>query len=456
MLEPGRRGIIDAMIDVKEEKNIYLSNFARFEKESAENGHFWLDRLRKAAMKRFTELGFPTTRNEDWKFTSAAAIAKIPFRHGAPADENGLTAKALERASYKIDDAVQLVFVNGHYAPERSLLRSLPAGVIVSSLAAALDTHRDLIEPHLTRYAAYQDRAFTALNTAFIQDGAFVYVPAGKLVDKPIHLVFVTTAAGEGAVSHSRNLIVAGKESRATVVETYAGLEEEVYFTNAVTEVLAGDSAVVDHYKLQRESREAFHVATLQVQQQRGSNFSSGYFGFGGALVRNEVRAALDGEGCECTLNGLYMAGGRQHMDNHTVIDHAKPRCASHELYKGILDGNAHGVFNGKIFVHQDAQKTDAKQTNKTLLLSDDAVINTKPQLEIYADDVKCTHGATVGQLEDDAIFYLRSRGIDREAARSLLTFAFANDIIGRVKVEAIRTRLEETLLAAHHLPQDD
>ncbi len=444
------------MIDVKEEKNIYLSNFARFEEESAENGRFWLHRLRKAAMKRFTELGFPTTRNEDWKFTSAAAIAKISFRHGEPADENGLTAKALERASYKIDDAVQLVFVNGHYAPELSLLRSLPAGVIVTSLAAALDVHRDLIEPHLTRYAAYQDHAFTALNTAFIQDGAFVYVPAGKLVDKPIHLVFVTTAAGEGAVSHPRNLIVAGKESRATVVESYAGLEEELYFTNAVTEVLAGDGAVIDHYKLQRESREAFHVATLHVQQQRGSNFSSGYFGFGGALVRNEVRAALDGEGCECTLNGLYMAGGRQHMDNHTVIDHAKPRCASHELYKGILDGNAHGVFNGKIFVHQDAQKTDAKQTNKTLLLSDDAVINTKPQLEIYADDVKCTHGATVGQLEDDAIFYLRSRGIDREAARSLLTFAFANDVIGRVKVEAIRTRLEETLLAAHHLPQDD
>jgi Fe-S cluster assembly protein SufD len=444
------------MIDVKEEKNIYLSNFARFEKESAENGPVWLHRLRKAAMKRFTELGFPTTRNEDWKFTSAAPIAKVPFRHGAPADENGLTAKALERAFYKIDDAVQLVFVNGHYAPELSLLRSLPAGVIVTSLAAALDTHRDLIEPHLTRYAAYQDHAFTALNTAFIQDGAFVYLPAGKLVEKPVHLVFVTTAVGEGTVAHPRNLIVAGKESQATVVESYAGLEEEVYFTNAVTEVLAGDGAVIDHYKLQRESREAFHVATLHVQQQRGSSFSSGYFGFGGALVRNEVRAALDGEGCECTLNGLYMADGRQHLDNHTVIDHAKPRCASHELYKGILDGKAHGVFNGKIFVHQDAQKTDAKQTNKTLLLSDDAVINTKPQLEIYADDVKCTHGATVGQLEDDAIFYLRSRGIDREAARRLLTFAFANDIIGRVKVEAIRTRLEETLLAAHHLPQDD
>jgi Fe-S cluster assembly protein SufD len=222
-----------------------------------------------------------------------------------------------------------------------------------------------------------------------------------------------------------------------------------------VTELLAADHAVIDHYKLQRESSEAFHVATLKVHQQPGSNFSSQYLGFGGVLVRNEVRAMLDGEGCECTLNGLYMAGGRQHVDNHTVIDHAKPHCASHELYKGILDGKAHGVFNGKIFVHQDAQKTDAKQTNKTLLLSDDAVINTKPQLEIYADDVKCTHGATVGQLDEDAIFYLRSRGLGHEEARRLLTFAFANDIISRIKVESVRTRLEQTLLASQELPQE-
>jgi Fe-S cluster assembly protein SufD len=274
------------------------------------------------------------------------------------------------------------------------------------------------------------------------------------ILETPIHLVFVTTAAGEGTVSHPRNLVVAGVGSQATVVESYLGLEEELYFTNAVSEIAAGERAVLDHYKVQHESREAFHVANLQVHQEQASKFSTHYLGFGGALVRNEVRAALEGEGCECTINGLYMAGDRQHLDNHTVIDHAKPHCASHELYKGILDGKAHGVFNGKIFVRQDAQKTDAKQTNKTLLLSDDAVINTKPQLEIYADDVKCTHGATVGQLDADAIFYLRSRGIGREAARSLLTFAFANDIISRVKVEPIRARLEQTLLAAQQLSQ--
>ena len=444
------------MIAVKEEKNIYLSNFARLENESTESSRPWLQRLRKSAMKRFTELGFPTSRNEDWKFTSVAPIAKIPFKPAASAASDDLTADMLQQAACNISGAIQLVFANGQYVPQLSTLHSLPDGVLVMSLAAALRQHAELVEPLLAHYAAYQDHAFAALNTAFIQDGAFVYMPPGKIIKIPIHLVFVTTRSGEGTVSHPRTLIVAGAESQATIVENYTGLEEEVYFTNTVTEIRVADRAAIDHYKLQRESRAAFHVATLKVHQQQGSSFSSHYLGFGGALVRNEVSAALDGEGCECTLNGLYMAGGRQHMDNHTAIDHAKPHCASHELYKGILDGQAHGVFNGKIYVHQDAQKTDAKQTNKTLLLSDDAVINTKPQLEIYADDVKCTHGATVGQLEEDAIFYLRSRGIGREQARSLLTFAFANDIISRVKVEPVRTQLEETLLAAHQLPHEE
>lgn len=444
------------MIDVKEERNTFVANFGRFEKESAPSDPAWLRRLRKSAMKRFTELGFPTTRNEDWKFTNVAPIAKFPFavKLAASSEKDGLTVATLERAAYTIGDATQLVFVNGSYAPELSSLRSLPDGVRVTSLAAALHAHGDLLERHLARYAAFQDYAFTALNTAFLGDGAFIHLPRGTTVEAPIHLLFVTTAAAEGTVSHPRNLILAEAESQVTLVESYVGLEEEVYFSNAVTEIVASKGSVLDHYKVQRESREAFHVATLKVHQQYGSSFSSHYLGFGGALVRNEVRAALDDEGCECTLNGLYLGADQQHLDNHTVIDHAKPRCASHELYKGILDGKAHGVFNGKIFVHQDAQKTDAKQTNKTLLLSDDAVINTKPQLEIYADDVKCTHGATVGQLDADAIFYLRSRGVGHQEARSLLTFAFANDIISRVKVEAIRTRLEESLLAAQHLPQ--
>jgi Fe-S cluster assembly protein SufD len=258
-------------------------------------------------------------------------------------------------------------------------------------------------------------------------------------------------------MSHPRTLIVAGVNSQATIVESYVSLEDTekpaAFFTNAVTEAVLAENAVIDHYKIQRESGKAFHIATFQVQQGRSSNFSSHSIALGGSLARNEVNAVLDAEGCECTLNGLYMAGGRQLMDNHTRIDHAKPHGTSHELYKGILDDTARGVFNGKICVHQDAQKTDAKQTNRTLLLSDDAVINTKPQLEIFADDVKCTHGASIGQLAEEAIFYLRSRGIDKEDARSLLTFAFANDIIGRIKIEPIRAQLEKILLAGRRLP---
>jgi Fe-S cluster assembly protein SufD len=437
-----------SMSELRQEKDIYLANFTRFEKDLAAHGSPALHRLRKAAIGRFEELGFPTARNEDWKFTSVAQLARVPFQLAAKGHLDGRELFLKLRP-----DAIRLVFVNGFYAPEHSMTTGLPPRVIVSNLAAALDTYQELIEPHLARTARYEDQPFTALNTAFIRDGAFVYVPKGTLVDKPIHLVFVATSGSEPALACPRNLIVVGESSQATLVENYEGPAQATYFTNTVTEVVAGENAVIDHYKIQREGRDAYHIATTQVQQARSSTFSSHYLGFGGALVRNESRVVLGAEGCECTLNGLYLATSKQHMDNFTVIDHAMPHCASHELYKGILDDKAHGVFNGKIFVRQDAQKTDAKQTNQTLLLSEDATINTKPQLEIYADDVKCTHGATVGQLRADALFYLRSRGIDLEAARSLLIYAFANDIIGRIKVESIRTQLEDALLARQHLP---
>jgi Fe-S cluster assembly protein SufD len=443
------------MIEVKEEKNIYLSNFARFEKELPKNGHSWLQPLRQKAMKRFTELGFPGPRDEDWKFTTTAPIAKIPFKPVPAGYREDLSIARLEQATFPVRDASRLVFVDGRYAAALSALRPLPSGVIVANLAAVLDTHPQWAESYLARYADYQSHPFTALNTAFIKDGAFISIPKNKRIEEPIYLLFVTTKMAEGSVCHPRNLIVVGDNSQVTFVEGYFGLEEEVYFTNAVSEIAVGASAVVDHYKVLRESAEAFHVATTQLHQERSSNFSSHFISLAGSLIRNEVNAILDAEGCECTLNGLYLANGRQHVDNRTVIDHAKPHGTSHELYKGILGGNAHGVFNGKIFVRQDAQKTDAKQTNQTLLLSDDAMINTKPQLEIFADDVKCTHGATVGQLQEEAIFYLRSRGIGHQEARSLLTYAFANDIISRIKVEPIRAHLEEILLTTQHLPQD-
>jgi Fe-S cluster assembly protein SufD len=439
------------MIEVTEEKNIYLNNFEQFERELGEVGGSWLHRLRKAALKRFVELGFPGTRNEEWKFTNVAPIAKIPFKMGGSYETNDFASEEVRHAALGVDVGNRLVFVDGRYSPELSRLPSLP---FVASLEAAFTSRPRSIEPHLGRYAKYQDQAFTALNTAFTRDGAFISIPKGAVVDEPIYLLFVTTRAGEGSVSHPRNLILAGANSRATIVERYMGLQDEVYFTNAVTEIVAAADCVVDYYKLQLESEEAFHIATTQVHQERGSKVTSHYISMGGALVRNDVNVVLDAEHCECTLNGLYMANGQQHMDSHTLIDHAKPYCTSHELYKGILDGKAHGVFNGKIFVRQDAQKTDAKQTNQTLLLSDNAVINTKPQLEIYADDVKCTHGATIGQIQDDALFYLRSRGIGLEAARSLMTYAFANEIIGRIKINSIRAELEDILLVTQHLPR--
>jgi Fe-S cluster assembly protein SufD len=442
------------MTAVMEEKDAYLSAFARFERTLPGGAAAPLHRTRQAAIERFAALGFPTLDDEEWRFTPLAPLTRTAFR--LEESQPAVTPEQLERVAPSTGDSSRLVFVNGRFAPALSSLRQLPPGTVVRSLADAFTTHRELVEEHLTRHADFEAAAFTALNTAFVRDGAFVHLPAGKVVEEPIHLVFVGTAPGGPVVAHPRTLIVAGAGSSARVVESYVGTGEDVWFTNAVTEVVLGDRAVVDHCKVQRESRRSFHVHTLQVKQGHGSTFSTHSVTLGGGLVRNEVNAVLDAERCECTLNGLYLGSGSQLIDNHTRIDHARPNCASHELYKGILDGKARGVFNGKIYVHPDAQKTDAKQTNQTLLLSEDAVINTKPQLEIYADDVKCTHGATVGQLDANAVFYLRSRGLGLEEARALLTFAFANDIIGRIRVSPLRAELEDLLLAAHHLPRPD
>jgi Fe-S cluster assembly protein SufD len=449
------------MIDVMSEKDTYLTCFAELEKERAKSEPLWLRRIREAAIERFAELGFPTTRNEEWRFTNVAPIARTSFRPARlEADDEIHPGHSLAGAALAKGGLCSLEIINGEDWSCQNELR--PEGIILEDLQFILECLGDQevkwlksewVEPHLAQHARFEDSPFVALNTALFSQGAFLYVPKNTVVRLPVHLLFGTTESDEPTATHLRNLIVVGENSRLTLLESYDGPKSGVHFTNVVTEIVAGANSVIDHYKLECESTEAFHIATTQIHQDRASTFSSHYFGLGGALVRNEVRALLDAEGCECTVNGLYMARDQQHMDNHTVIDHAKPRCASHELYKGILAGKAHGVFNGKIFVRQDAQKTDAKQTNQTLLLSEDAVINTKPQLEIFADDVKCTHGATVGQLQEEAIFYLRSRGIGYEAARSLLTFAFANDIIRRIKIEPLQVELEKILLAEQHLP---
>ena len=411
-----------------------------------QGGPRWLQDLRDRGAARFSALGFPTVRDEEWRFTNISPIANSEF---APANGHGPRLKEDFVSEFLYGNAPsRVVVVNGRFAPELSHVEGLGHGVRVGSLATAVTEQADVVQRYLGQLAEFGSKAFSALNTALASDGAYVYIPDGVILDRPIQLLFVATQPESlsPTMSNVRVLIVAGDRSQARVVETYAGSRGASYFTNAVTEVFVGEGAVVDHYKVQQESIEAFHVASMHVHAGRSANFSSHSFSLGGQIVRNDVAAVLDGEGAEVTLNGLYLADGNRLVDNHTSIDHAKAHCPSHEIYKGILGGKARAVFNGKIVVRQDAQKTDAKQTNRALLLSDDASINTKPQLEIFADDVKCTHGAAIGQLDDDAIFYLRARGLTYFEARDMLIHAFAGDILDRVKIEPLRLALESEL----------
>ncbi|HZD49256.1 MAG TPA: Fe-S cluster assembly protein SufD, partial [Silvibacterium sp.] len=339
--------------------------------------------------------------------------------------------------------ACQLVFMNGRFARELSLLDKVPDRVKVSSLAAEIFSNPGAIEPHLGRYLDSRRDAFCALNTAFVEDGAYVHIRRGTLVEEPIYLLFVSTGDDAPSMSHPRNLIVAEEDSQATFVENYVSLDGGAVLCNTVTELVAGDHAVLSHYMIECEHKQAFNISTLRIQQGRSANVVSHSVLLGGALVRNNVHPVLAGEGGECLINALFIGNGCQHLDNYMLVEHASPRCGSRQFYNGILDEHAHGVFHGRIIVHKDAQKTDAKQTNRNLLLSDDAQIDTKPQLEIYADDVKCTHGATIGQIEGDALFYLRSRGIDEVSARKLLLFAFASECLDRMKEGPVRRYVE-------------
>lgn len=397
--------------------------------------------LKQRAAERFAVVGFPTTRNEDWKFTSVAAIAQVAWQ--APALDSSETVTTDVVAPLRLGLPVhELVFVNGRFAPGLSAVGDLPPGVVVQSLAQAVDSGSPSIESWLGTVADLESHAFTALNTAQMLDGAIVIVPRGVRVERPVHLVFLSALNAQQAV-HPRNLVVAGESSEVTIIETWAGLKDSSYFTNAVTEVITGANARVEHIKLQRESERAFHVGTIEVRQERDSRFRSFSFALGGALVRTNIYAVMTGEGSDCTMNGLYLLHEAQHIDHQTRIEHAFPNCTSREVYKGILDGTSHAVFNGKVFVRPEAQKTDGKQTNKNLLLSDGAKVDTKPQLEIFADDVKCTHGATVGRLDEIGLFYLESRGISSARARRLLTYGFAAEVLGEIQQEAVRHQLE-------------
>jgi Fe-S cluster assembly protein SufD len=401
--------------------------------------------LRARGLERFAELGFPRPHEEDWRFTNVAPVARTRFvRPPAGADPEA-AEDAL--AAARLADCHEVVFVDGRHVPELSSPGPAPDGVVVHGLAGARAGAWQSFGAELGRRADIVNRPFAALSTALFEDGAVIEFAPGAAVETPIHVLFWSSARPRPLAVFPRVLVLARENARGTVVESYRGPERGTTLVCPVTELVAEDGAVIDHSKLQRESLDAFHLALFHVEAGRGANVSSQTFSLGAAIARHDVQAVLAGEGAEVTLNGLYLVRGRQLADFHMRVDHARAHTTSHELFKGVLDERARGVFNGRIHVHPQAQKTDAKQTSRNLLLSAEALVNANPQLEIFADDVKCTHGSTVGQLDEQAVFYLRSRGIGPEAARSLLTYAFAADVIERTRVEPLRRELQEFLL---------
>lgn len=435
------------MIAVNEQVEHYLAAFHQLESAVAAGEPQWLAQLRRKSIEQFVNLGFPTTRNEDWKYTNVSAIANGSWKLAEPVADPTVADRLIVLALANLGCS-RLVFVNGSYAPELSEIGNLPKGVRAGTLRHAFARDVTELERHYARYAATENAAFVALNTAFARDGALIEVSRGVAVEKPIYVLHVTVTNGQPAMTHPRTLVLAAPESEATVVEGFLALGEAAYVTNSVSEIAADENARVDYIKVQQENAKAYHIGTVQSHLARASRVHTMTVGLGSRLEREDMNTVLEGEGAEAQVNGLYVATGDQLVDNHTCIDHAKPHCDSRELYKGILDGKSTGIFNGKIKVRLDAQKTDSKQSNKNLLLSEDAVINTKPQLEIFADDVKCTHGATVGQIDADSVFYLRSRGIAREEARRILTYAFAADVTSRIRYEPLRLRLRDALFA--------
>lgn len=427
--------------------NSFQEAFRTLQQQQTGAPQSWLNRLRESAMSRFEELGFPTTHDEEWKYTNVAPLAKIgftPLATDADAARNDVDSVSIPETGNS-----QLVFVNGHARTDLSSLTALPAAVVVMELSQALADERyvEIIRENLARNADFVANSFTALNTALISAGAFVYIPKGINVEVPLQLLFVSDAPTPKAATFPRVLLVAEENSSASLIESYVGTTGAQYFTNAVVEVVLKEGARLEHYKVQRESNHAFHIATTAADLGANSSYDTTTITFGAQLSRHDVHVNMDHEGAECWVDGLYLVTGSQHTDTHSVIDHRKPHCTSHQLYKGILDGKSRAVFNGKVFVRHDAQKTDAMQTNKNLLLSNEARVDTKPQLEILADDVKCAHGAAVGQLEEDELFYLEARGIHPDLARNLLTYGFAEEVIGKIKIESIRAQLDEAVL---------
>jgi Fe-S cluster assembly protein SufD len=419
----------------------YRIDFENTQKASTEPE--WLRELRRSAFADFERLDYPTMKDEDWHFTNVAPIAEKMFglpRKGAPVSEDAISRFGFGQGWNTV------VFVNGKLERIDEQANAHQSAQI-TSLAGEIANGSEVLKKHYAQLSTPESGAFTALNAAMASDGVVIRISADALIEKPIHLLFISDSNAENTAIQTRNLIFAERHSQVTIIESYVTLGGDNYFTNAVTEVFVADGARVGHYKLQTEARSAFHVGTIQVHQARGSRYESFSFATGAKLSRTNVYTTLAGDAAEAILNGLYMVDGSQHVDHQTRIEHVAPNCPSHELYKGILDGNSHGVFNGKVYVHPEAQKTDGKQSNNNLLLSDGARIDTKPQLEIFADDVKCTHGATVGRLDETALFYMRSRGVGPAQAKRLLTYAFAADVLEKIELEPLREVLEAQVL---------
>ncbi len=432
------------MSELNQLKDWYIGEFKKFENTLNGESTSSIHQLRKEAISNFSALNFPNTKDEEWKYTNIAPLLKYNFKPSLL--KGNITNDQVNKFLFDKLEHNLLVFVNGYYDEKLSRIKDLPNGVIAGSIASAIKDKSPIIVKHFGKYADYKSQIFTALSTAYTKDGAFIFVPDGKIVEDAFHVLFLTSSNDEKILTQPRNLFVAGKNSQLTIIEHYASINENIYFTNSVTEIFVDENAIVDHIKLQEESKKAFHIGRMDVDQERNSNFSSHAISFGGDLSRNDFNTRFNGEGGESKLNGLFLIDGTQHFDVHTMIDHAKPHCNSHEHYKGILDDKSRGVFNGKVMVRKDAQKTNAFQENNNIILSNDALINTKPQLEIFADDVKCSHGATIGQLDQDSMFYLKSRGIGEDKARTILIHAFAIDVIQSIKVKAIKDYIEKIL----------
>ncbi|MDQ3586652.1 MAG: Fe-S cluster assembly protein SufD [Pyrinomonadaceae bacterium] len=439
------------MTQAIKEESLYGAALRRMQDKT--DSPSWIKRLRESALERFEETGFPTVDQEDWKYTNVAPIARSDFAPASPAGVAEISGEAIRPYAYAESSQSSLVFVNGAYQSQFSTLAALPEGVVVAPLSEALTgAHEPVLREYLARAINAETDGFAALNTAFAgQHGAFIYLPTGAQVETPIHLLFLATESEQPLAVFPRVLIVAERESAATVIEDYQTTDEAAYFTNAAVEVFVKENARVVHYKVQHESDQAFHIAATHAELERSSVYDLTTITLGARLSRHGINIKLAHEGAECWVDGLYLVGDGQHADTHSLIDHIAPHCPSHQLYKGILDGKSRAVFNGKVFVHKDARQTDAMQTNKNLLLSREARIDTKPQLEIFNDDVKCAHGATVGQLEEEELFYLASRGLHPELARNLLTYGFAEELVEKIKIESIKKQLDEAILNRLH-----